>query len=486
MTRLARERMLDDEARAAFNFVARSLVGGPPGAADHAARQVLDGLMRLEGDSDREGLCLVVDETPDAAEYRRRLRWLYAGRVRVDRIWYQPRSRVDDLGPDDADWADRRGGYSSALYSESFQRWARKREEFYAQPDGIVCIVRTNVARPKISNDLPVKERAPAGKKIDGWFSYCRAEAGERDAVVFDRTSEPPHWWDEPKTPQKAYEEWAAAGHVLASDGWTVRFPGAKMCRYLPDEKAVQKAPREDAEARAEEARKQIEIERAEQAQREADFELQVADIRRRVLEQAAGDTFPLTLKDGTVIEVPRAPFEQWALGNTALASLAAPWTPVSPEGLKMGQADDPYHSDWVVGAGLKPRGPGWGMQSGEAYSENVSGPSYDAKFELQRRKGSFQVSVVNDAGDVFGTVGKEIVVIPDLSPERLPEIAGARGIITERGGALAHLAVVGRENGITIMRDPDATKKYVEGTGVTLMPSEGKIRVQALRKVQW
>ena len=122
-------------------------------------------------------------------------------------------------------------------------------------------------------------------------------------------------------------------------------------------------------------------------------------------------------------------------------------------------------------------------MLSGDAYSDNVSGPSWEAKHELQKRLGSFEAAVVNDAGPVYGTVGEDIVVLPDLSPDRLPDIVGARAIITEAGGGLAHLAVVSRENGVTIMRVADAISRYPEGTALTLLPAEGKIQVQAMRR---
>jgi hypothetical protein len=57
---------------------------------------------------------------------------------------------------------------------------------------------------------------------------------------------------------------------------------------------------------------------------------------------------------------------------------------------------DDPYHTDWTIGAGLDPSG---------AYDERVSEVSTRLMFELQERLGRFEAGVVVDAGPVAGVV---------------------------------------------------------------------------------
>ena len=52
-------------------------------------------------------------------------------------------------------------------------------------------------------------------------------------------------------------------------------------------------------------------------------------------------------------------------------------WDCVSPTGIKMNM-DDPYHTDWVLGAGL---------DIDESYSENVSGPAWSIAFDMQIKR---------------------------------------------------------------------------------------------------
>lgn len=51
------------------------------------------------------------------------------------------------------------------------------------------------------------------------------------------------------------------------------------------------------------------------------------------------------------------------------------------------------------------------------------------------------------------------VVVLPDLRPSWLPVIEHAAAVITEEDGATAHLANVGRERSLPIIRWPGALK---------------------------
>ena len=156
------------------------------------------------------------------------------------------------------------------------------------------------------------------------------------------------------------------------------------------------------------------------------------------------------------------------AVGNTSIRHLAAPWTACSPPEMRM-QGDNPFHTDWLVGAGIP---------LDEAHTPQMSDATVDARIELQDRLAGWPCVVIVDAGAVVGKVGTEIVVVPDLRPERLLEVVNAQAIITQAGGQLAHLAVISRERGITIMLDPDALRKYPPGTDLRLKPAEGAIEI--------
>jgi phosphohistidine swiveling domain-containing protein len=103
--------------------------------------------------------------------------------------------------------------------------------------------------------------------------------------------------------------------------------------------------------------------------------------------------------------------------------------------------------------------------------------------FELQERLGDFACGVIVDAGDVSDEIGKEIVVLASLHPDNLDRMLKAKGVITEAGGAAAHLAQVAMEKNVTIMLAPGATTRYPKGTAVTLIPSEGQIREHYTRR---
>lgn len=230
-------------------------------------------------------------------------------------------------------------------------------------------------------------------------------------------------------------------------------------------------------------------------------------DIRRKVLKQAKGDMMHLHTADGRrVATVPRAPFMVWALGRTSLKHLAPPWQVISPPGLKL-QMDEPVHTDWFYGATIyitpdervrarfphaetldeaKELASAWGVKLGRYdfdYNGLLNDAAYHEMFELQERLGDFKTPVVIDAGAVSGVVGKEIVVLPDLSPDHVKKIAQAKGIVTQVGGKVAHIAQLALERGITIMRVDDAERRFPEGTRLSLYPSEGRIYVSVERR---
>jgi phosphohistidine swiveling domain-containing protein len=229
-------------------------------------------------------------------------------------------------------------------------------------------------------------------------------------------------------------------------------------------------------------------------------------EIRRKVLEQCKGDMIDLHTEDGRkVASVPRAPFEVWALHRTSLKHLAAPWKTVAPSGLKL-QMDEPAHTDWFYGATIylteeerllkrfpsaetldeaKELASAWGVKLGRYdfdYNGVLNEASYHEAWNLQERLGNFEAPVIVDAGDVTGEVGKQIAVIPDLSPDHVDKIVRVKGIVTEVGGKVAHIAQLALERSITIMRVPGAVKRFPEGAKLTLYPGEGRIYVHVDR----
>ncbi len=99
LTKVARDLMLEDEPGKAYRLIAETLIG--EGAAE-VARKVLIGEINLIGDS-TVGIGIEAAEGQlDADEYIKSMRWLYAGRVRLQGRWYRPRGVVTSYGPEDA------------------------------------------------------------------------------------------------------------------------------------------------------------------------------------------------------------------------------------------------------------------------------------------------------------------------------------------------------------------------------------------------
>lgn len=395
-----RNLMLNDESERALEALTHGLVG--EGSAE-IAQAICDGTMTLVNVT-RDELKSVDEDPAVGADYQKKLRKLYAGRVRVNDKWYTPvayaaRCRGLDAAPADV------------------QEWGRLVTQLYCLLDEIVV--------------------------------------GD---VIFAPCKPPPFWMSHNTLTDLAVEQ-------------------AEACRTLEERGRRDSVDRQLHDLRkrvATAARKGlVELSYAAtdyfNAEEDARDAAELVDIGERVRAAAGIDTFPMTLRDGSIVQVPRAPFEQWALKRTALRHLAAPWTPVAYPGLKM-QNDCKYHTDWVLGAGLSLK---------DAYGSHETSPYLDASYraagELQDRLGNFSATVIVDAGARSGIVGKTVAVVPNLSVEHAAALK-CTAIITETGGMLAHLAIVGREQGITIMRVPDAMTRYPKGVRVHLYPTTGEV----------
>lgn len=456
-TRLVRDFVLSDAPARAFRMISAGLrtPDGQDGSA--VAVRILSGTHRMIGDS-----VLGIDVVPDpnAAAYRRQISWLFAGRVRLDNAWYRPRACVVRAVPHQIQTAierlppfvhdpDEDGGIagSRALqYLDDFSRAIAEQVRY-----GGERVVQ-----------LPRQGEVIRGKR----YRY----------VVFEPCGEPPFWLPEIRTPESAVIDCLDAGRQLdreVIDPIDVQdaMEGRRFHTYVPWPDVV--FTHNDADRQRERER-----DREDQA-REAQAQERLRVLRTQICADAgeAPDAWfdlPYETKGGEIhtVRVPRAPFEQWALGRTSLRHLARPWTARSPSGLKM-PMDDPYHSDWMIGAGL-------------SLADDYTGPVQDAAshamFELQRTLGRFECAVIGGDHEVTGVTGRDIAVLPDLHPDRLDAVVAARGVITGAGGAAAHLAQVAVERGIPILRIPNAVRVFPPGQHVTLDPGRGQIRIHMHR----
>lgn len=451
MTELARNILLSEDPGRAWRIMS-ALIGD---GSEDVGKAVLDGTMKLVNAPDDDTLLMAVDENKAETEaYLRDLRYIYAGRIRMDRTWWRPCAVVAKYGPRSCEWAQRKLGKGLPLREGRAQRviraWSDRRAEFFCD---------------KLERAILMGEGLPPAP-----------EAGHQRYVIWETCGEPPHWWPPNNTPEEALADSRKAGRRLYERGEDVS--SHEIVKALEHEPGVS----------IEEANEIRNLQKdADSWVRQAEYEITLVKIGEKVREQAGDDTFVLVVPAdarehdalGRPVEpvparevvVPRAPFVCWALSRTSLRHLSPPWDLVARSGVKM-MLDDPYHTDWMLGAGLD-------LSEDYGISKPVTAAAHEELYRLQEELGNFEAAVLVDYGPVSGIVGNEILVLPDLSPDHAEAAmeAKVKAIITERGGQLAHLAIVGRETGWTIMRVPDATTRYPEGVLLTLNPADGTIR---------
>ena len=201
---------------------------------------------------------------------------------------------------------------------------------------------------------------------------------------------------------------------------------------------------------------------------------------------------------DPPSVQVPKNPFLHWALRgfNWEDHGHKCPeWKIVGGQGLKM-FGDDPYHTDWVLGAKV-PLGQVYD-QDGISYGAVVMSSAYTMRSELveQYTQHQFVTLCKGDqrifSGSIVHPEPNErvpsgcIAIVPHAGPEYQLAIETANGIdpetgrrgciICDTGGKLAHLAVVGREFKCTVLVLPNATKMYRERDRVWIDMSDGTI----------
>ena len=210
---------------------------------------------------------------------------------------------------------------------------------------------------------------------------------------------------------------------------------------------------------------------------------LSVAITRKvRAQADAAGGYYRLSLDSShPFIDIPRNPFILWALRGfdfERFGKVRPAWRLISPAGLKMPH-DDPLHTDWMLGAGLRIDEVYGG--SPRTLSSIVLRRADEERVRLMREWAGCNFAILS-AGEQRRFSGRPVAVSPHesvpagsialarnagieyqaamLSACR-PDESGRQGlIICATGGRLAHLAKVGRELSRTILLVDDAISK--------------------------
>ena len=192
--------------------------------------------------------------------------------------------------------------------------------------------------------------------------------------------------------------------------------------------------------------------------------------LRERVLTAIAerGDTwldFAYTYADVPyVLRYPRSLAARYALMKTPGRELAPAWEPVSAPDLKMDN-DNPTHTDLWLALGFD-------LDGGEYdHASRECSAVADLVAHLQKTLLAYELHVLTAAGKsaVSGIVaryddpeldskmrnGNVLVWVPHAGTEYAVLAAKSAAVLCDVGGRLAHLVIVGREQGIPVVRIP-------------------------------
>lgn len=437
---IARQTMLSDSPGQAYRLIAEGLCGAK--GVEALAIDICRGDKTLSGDSSTG----IKPEDDDAEAYKKQLAYIYAGRIKRDNQWIRPVAWMVQFGEVDAHWASERVS-PGARGTEALTRWCLERAMYYAHNGEHVKVL-----------------------EVDGKKAY----------VYFEPCGELPHWERPPLSHQEALDQYMAVVGALQE-----RLPESNE---LADEELAADLDDDILAASREHNNRLWESARAVQEKILAEHRKALAAAEKDIRVAAGDDVFELTTTTGQTYKVPRVPFLHWATGRVELEDVELPkWEPFSPHDTKLPN-DNRYHTDWMLGAGIPMK---------MAYDRELMDPAYDKarefQEELRKPKRRFagilaiaesmsssvaKAMVVVDHGVRVGVVGEDVAVFPDAMADRAKELDGCVAAIVESGGPLAHLAIVSKGKGITMVRVRGAVAKYPEGTRVSIDPKSGRVRV--------
>lgn len=426
---------------------------------DELAWGILKGEYRVEGNS-RDGIEFVTDD--DAEAYLGQLDEIYGGTVEIDGILFRPYAVVTDYGV-----TDRMSGSMDKrleVIRESFH------DKFVEIGDEIARRARHYRSR---DSDRIVPCAVPS-----------RLHEGKirRMAVLFELAPELPLWMPPHRTPQKAVEA------VIDRLSYT-----GHEHRYVSSNPEQSERIRRDFE----EGQIAMKLGRGRAIRQSVDFNMALirqqddeARLHREMLDKrtaeiiSQNETLGFGMRkydfgpDLGVREVPAAPLIHWAVNRLRMddSGFVPDWQAISPVGVKQVN-DDPVHTDWVTAAGL--------------LDANIDIRQDEIAHEIQRELLGFQVHVLAAGRDTAqgyvrfckpDTVvdGSTIAVVPNASVRYYEIALKAAAVIVVEGGAMSHLAVNGLDQGMLIVRDPDAKKKYREGMFLTIDGRRGHVEAPA------
>lgn len=231
--------------------------------------------------------------------------------------------------------------------------------------------------------------------------------------------------------------------------------------------------------------RQQIEIQKQDPSE--------LAEKVRKQAEEKGGFLKFEDKENGITYEIPKNPFLKWCLSDHPISETIE-WDNVCQSGMKC-IGDDPNHTDWFLLTGLDLE---YAEDSNHHSNKFFSELRYDYSMnytnanlkQLLRGKGrnfdDAEIVHVESALEVDKIKPNSIIVISTASPEfegvahRCAESKSV--LITEVGGSLSHLSIVGREFGLQMYMLPDAKNKLIEGNTASIDSEYSMINIHEYR----
>ncbi|MTH94938.1 hypothetical protein [Roseibium sp. RKSG952] len=468
ITYFARQNLLEHGWRDALRIIQQIV---PELSIDQAA-QIFKGEKRFIDDERNRGDILFVDD-PDSKEWKSELNEKYGGICKIGCGYYQPYAVVDSFGPNDIDEIDHdvdlnRLETNDFVSTRMLMAFDQHRDSINFPADRGDFEKRAMHYAWDPGNDKAIMCRVSFS---EGVFSF---------PVLFEEVEDLPFWIPE-LTPQEAVS-------LLEGDLGHLGFQHEYGSPDLANERSVS---RMTCQAKLNFADQSFRLYNNNIPKEKLDDFLVSQKLstpehfeqrRREILKQNDDLGYGYRSVDFGgklgVRNIPNGPLVKWALNRGfAMKDQGPEWKPVSMSGLKMA-GDDPVHSDWITAIGL---------ENENFYEEPLKSLQDDLFMQIQHEELGFTAHVlVAGKTSAVGIVkycnkdtevdGQTIAIIPNAGI-RYDRIAReAAGVIVLEGGAMSHLAVNGLEMGQVILRDPDAKKKYEEGSFLRVDIENGRV----------
>ncbi len=139
---------------------------------------------------------------------------------------------------------------------------------------------------------------------------------------------------------------------------------------------------------------------------------------------------------------------------------------------------DDPYHTDFLLGGGFS---------LNAMDDDDISNALFKRRFELLEGQMGATVDILCGSGVSIPLevvhpkrndecLPHKVAIIPNAGPSYVAAALTAGAVITEVGGAMAHLVAVSREKDVKIVRSPHAREDYPVGMMLVVDCDNGHI----------